>query len=63
MRVKRINREALDTIARQAEGVDLEALGQVFLPVYELMINEIIALCIEVIRIEKSIEGLEETHE
>lgn len=57
LRVRRVNRDAIDSITANAEGVDLETLGLVFRPVYEIMIGEIVSALIENARLVRSIQG------
>ncbi len=57
LRVRRINRDVIDSSTVHASDEDLETLNRVFQPVYHYLIGEIAALLIDNARLVRIIEG------
>lgn len=52
-RVRRVNNDVLDISAERPQGTEVQGSGQILTPVYSYLISEIIALCIELVRVRR----------
>jgi len=51
--MQRINSDVINSVPLPIKGVDPDALQKVIEPVYSILVGEIVALCCEIIRLEK----------
>jgi len=54
--MQRINTDVINSVPLPIKGVDPDALQKVIEPIYGILVGEIVALCCEIIRMEKERE-------
>lgn len=55
-RVRRVNRDVIDSVQLPAPAVSADVAERFFKPVYSSLIGEVTALCIELVRLEQQLQ-------